>query len=84
MIEVRHNDFETLILFTDEVLDRDFDIFEGDISSTRAMDTLAVHFSGGDAFTAFDQENGDAAHAFAARADCNGEVIGPDTVCQIH
>jgi hypothetical protein len=81
VVEVCHDDFEALVLFADEVLNWHFDVFEGDVGSTARPDTLAVHAAGADAAeAAFDEQDGDAVHAFVGGADCSSEVVGPECI----
>lgn len=81
VVEVGHDNLETLVLLSDQVLNRHLDVFEGNVGGTAGPDTLAVHLSGADApSAALNEQNGDTVHAFAASADCSGEVVGPDTV----
>lgn len=80
VVEVGHDDAETLVLLAEQVLNGDLDILEGDVGSTRGPDTLAVHAAGADTLTTLDEEERDAVHAGAASADGSGEVVGPDTV----
>jgi hypothetical protein len=81
MVEVCHDDLESLVLFADEVLDGNLDVLEGNIGSTAAPYTLAVHLASGNTTSAaLDQEHRHAVHALSARADSGCEVVGPNTV----
>jgi hypothetical protein len=81
VVEVCHDDLETLVLFSDEVLDRYLDVFECDVSGAAAPHTLAVHSTGRYATRgALDEQHRHTVHAFTTGAHSGGEVIGPDTV----
>lgn len=80
VVEVCHYDFEALVLFADEVLDGDFDVFEGYVGCATGPDALAVHAACADAAEgAFDEQDGDAVHAGFGGAGADGgcEVVGP-------
>lgn len=82
MVEVRHQDLESLVLLADEVLDGDFDVFESDVSCAGGPDTLAIHAAGANAtHVALDEEGRDTVHAFAAGPHRGGEVVAP--VCEL-
>lgn len=73
--------FETLVLLTDEVLDRDLDVLEGDVSCSATPYALAVHLAGGDTTSAaLDEENTDTVHAGTTGTDSGGEVVTPNAV----
>lgn len=81
MVEVGHNDLESLVLLADQVFYRNLDVFEGDVGGAAAPYTLAVHLAGRNATkAALDEENGDAVHARAACTDSSCEVVTPDTI----
>jgi len=90
VVEVCHDNFETLVFFANEVFHGNLDVFEIDIGCARGPDSLAVHFASGDSgHGAFDEEDRDTTHAGLAGADGDSEVIGPDTVgdpflCQVN
>ncbi len=73
--------FEALVFLADEVLDRDLDVFECNVSGAAAPDALAIHPSCADtAVFPLDEEDGDTVHAFLASAHSGGEIVAPDTI----
>ena len=76
MVKIGHDDTETLVLLSDQVLNWHLDIFESDIGRSTRPDTLAVHSPGLDtAEAALDEEDADTIHALAARSNGRGEVL---------
>lgn len=81
VVEVGHDDLETLVLLADEVLNGDFNVFEGDIGGSRTPNTLTIHSACRDAaHTALDKQQRDAIHAGASSADGSGKVLAPNSV----
>ena len=80
VVEVGHDDTETLVLLAQQVLDGHLDVLKGDVGGSAGPDTLAVHAAGADTLRALDQEKTHAVHALATRPHGSGEVVGPDTV----
>lgn len=79
--QVVHDVFEALVLLADEVLDGHLHVLEGDVSGARGPHAGALHLAGGDAgHVALDEQHRDAAHARAAGAHGDAEVVGEDTV----
>lgn len=83
VVEVGHDDLETLVLLAEQVLNGDLDVLHGDPGRSGRKHTLSVHSSGLKTLHAsLEEQNGDTVHAGAGAAgsDGNGEVVGPDTV----
>ena len=81
VVEVGHDDLETLVLLADQVLNGDLDVLKGDVGGSRGPDTLAVHAARGDAASlALNEQHAESVHAGLAGADGDGEVVRPDTV----
>lgn len=83
VVEVGHDDLETLVLLAEQVLHGDLDVLHGDPGGAGRQHTLGVHSSGLKTLHAsLEQQNGNTVHAGAGAAgsDGNGEVVGPDTV----
>ena len=73
--------FEALVFLTDEVLDRDLDVLEGNVGCSATPYALAVHLAGGDtAGAALNEENTDTVHAGTTGTDGGGEVVTPNAV----
>jgi hypothetical protein len=80
VVEVAHNVLESATLLADQVLNGDLDVFEGNISGTRAPKTADVHFTSGNARHALlQQQERNALHARTTSTDSNSEEIGVDT-----
>lgn len=74
-----HDDLESLVLLANQVLHRNLDILKGDVCSTRAPYTLAVHAaSGNTAHFAFDEKDRHTAHTLTTSSDSSGEVVTPE------
>lgn len=81
MVEIGHQDLETLVFLANQVLHRHLDVFESNVRGSARPHTLTVHATSADALMcAFDQEDGHAVHAFVAGTDSGGEVVAPDAV----
>lgn len=83
VVEVGHDDLETLVLLAEQVLHGDLDILHGDPGRAGRQHTLSVHSSGLKTLHAsLEQQNRDTVHARAGAtgSDGNSEVVSPDTV----
>ena len=70
-----------MILLSNQVLDRNLDVFEGYVGGSASPYTLAIHLPRTDtAMLAFNQETGDTVHALTSRTDSSSEVVAPHTI----
>lgn len=81
VVEVRHDNLESLVFFADQVLNGDFDVLECNICCAGGPDALAVHFAGADAASlALNEQHTETVHAIRTGPHGSREVIRVDTV----
>lgn len=76
MVEVAENNLQSLILLSQQVLDRDLNIIKGDESSTRGGGVGSLNLLGLDTLAARDEEDGQALLC----TDCGREPVGKRAV----
>lgn len=80
VVEVGHDNAETLVLLAEQVLDGDLYVLKGDVGGSAGPDSLAVHAAGADTLSALNEEQGDTVHALSTCPHGSSEVVSPDTV----
>lgn len=76
MVEVAENDVDTLVLFAEEVLDRDLDVVEGDIGGTCGGRVRCLDGLGRNTLATLDQEHAQV----VAGADTSDEIVAESSV----
>lgn len=81
VVEVGHDDLESLVLLANQVLHGHLDVLEGNVGGTTAPDTLAIHLAGADAASlTLDKKDAQTVHTGLAGTHSGGEVIRVHTV----